>query len=118
MAKYNKELLQWHQKEDEKKVYFVITESDVKKTRPGSGPNKLKSLEASKKINKSESDLQKYDALPPIGIISNDASNGSFLYPKPPDTFIIHMSFTARTHSIEEFCSNFIDVASQFIIKG
>lgn len=118
MAKYNKELLQWHQKEDEKKVHFVITESDVKNTRPGSGPNKLKSLEASKNINKSESDLQKYDALPPIGILSNDTSMESSLHPKPPDTFTIHMSFTARTHSIEEFCSNFIDIANKFFIQG
>ena len=120
MAKYNKELLQWHQKEEDKKVHFTITESDIDKakTRPGSGPTKLKSIEASKRINRSESDLRKYDALPPIGTASNDASISDATHPKPPDTFSVHMSVTARTHSIEEFCSSFINIADQFFIKG
>jgi len=118
MAKYNKELVQWHRMEDEKKVHFTITDTDTKKTRPNSGSNKLKSLEASKGINRSDSDLKKYDALPPIGIMSNDTSNGDPSQPIPPDTFVVHMSFTGRTHSIEEFSSSFVDVADDFFIKG
>ena len=120
MARYNKEILQWHQKEDEKKVHFTITDSDVKKTRPGSGSNKLKSLgTSSKNMNRSDSDLQKYDALPPIGIAPNETSTiGMSVPPKPPKGFIVHLSVTASTHSVEEFCSNFIDIANQFFIKG
>lgn len=118
MAKYNKELLHWHKKEEENKVHFTITESDVDgaKKRPGSGPNKLKSLETSTKMHRSESDLRKYDALPPIKMASNETLNSS--HPRPPDTFIVHMSITARTFSIEEFCSNFIGISDQFFIRG
>ena len=121
MAKYNKELVEWHRKQEEKKLHFTIKESDLEAAnkRPGSGPSKLRSIDAVYKLNRSDSDLKKYDALPPIGLETNSLINdsGTEQHPLPPDTFPVHMGVTARTHSIEEFRSNFISVANQYIIQ-
>eukprot|EP00795_Rhopilema_esculentum_P013350 gene13350-4200_t len=122
MAKYNKELVEWHRKQEEKKLHFTIKESDLEAAnkRPGSGPSKLRSIDAVYKLNRSDSDLKKYDALPPIGLETNSTINdsGTEQHPLPPDTFPVHMGVTARTHSIEEFRSNFISVADQYIIQS
>lgn len=120
MAKYNKELLQWHENEEKMKVHFTITDSGPgkSKSRPGSGPTKLKSIESSRQLNRSDSDLRKYEALPSIGMTSNDGSNKSSPPPMPPDPFAVHLSATARTHPIEEFCTKFIHIADRFFIRG
>ena len=123
MAKYNKELLDWHHRQEERKLHFTITESDLDTTqnRPGSGPTKLKSIENFKKLHRSESDLRKYGALPPIGSEKSSSKNAiteADPQPIPPKSFIVHLGVTAKTHSVEEFYSNFIDLVDSFFIRG
>ncbi len=126
MKKYNKKLLDWHNRQEEKKTLFTLTESDIEREnstkRPGSGPQKLKSLEKSSKIHRSESDLRKYEALPPIGSDKNQASDSNVgketdPQPQPPESFIVHLGVTARTYMIQEFYSNFPDSVDSFFIQ-
>ena len=128
MVKYNKKLLDWHRKEEEKKLLFTLTEKDLAESasagRPGSGSTKLKSIKKPTTKYHSESDLRKYEALPPIAT-ERGIPDGAMVAdetpcapPKPPQGFIVHLGITARTYSITEFHSNFIDEVNSYFIKG
>eukprot|EP00794_Sanderia_malayensis_P017503 gene17503-19253_t len=125
MSAYNKKLVAWHNKQKEKKMLFTLTEADVEQQnaikRPGSGSRKLNSLSKSSKVHRSESDLQKYEALPPIGSDKknqNNAMEDEDVQPEPPDSYTVHLGITARTYMIQEYYSNFPDDAEMFFIHS
>lgn len=122
MAKYNQRLIDWTNMKEEKQYTFTITEDDLK--RPNSGPQ-LKSIKhPSRSISHSEGDLRKYQALPPIGSPKETKrkKKGSAVRqetpppPVPPESFLLHLGVTARTHSIGEFYSKFPSAVDKFVI--
>ena len=124
MSRYNKQLLEWHSRQEEKKMLFTLTEADIEPknpNRPGSGPHKLKSIQNSSKAYMSESDLRKYEALPPITSDKKGCSEADVSetdpQPQPPDCFTVHLGITARTYTIPEFYSNFIDSVGTYFIQ-
>ncbi|KAK3742184.1 hypothetical protein QZH41_012071, partial [Actinostola sp. cb2023] len=136
MADFNQRLIDWTNKQEERQYTFTIKEDDVKadkttKRRPRSGP-RLKSIDNnSQSSSKSDGDLQKYHALPPIaGAEKRDEKTGTKKktkkskseeqpmapQPTPPESFWLHLGITARTHSISEFHTNFSSETTNFLI--
>ncbi|KAM7444065.1 hypothetical protein ABFA07_007249 [Porites harrisoni] len=122
MAAYNHKLICWTNMKEEKQYTFTITESDLK--RPSSGPQ-LKSIkQPNRSISHSEGDLRKYQALPPIGSPNETTrkKRGTSTRqetpppPVPPETFLLHLGVTARTHSIGEFNRKFSSSVDNFVI--
>ena len=129
MAKYNKELIDWHDRQEEKKHLFTITESDIKvntskNPRPASGPTKLQAIETDRQIlPRSDSDLRKYEALPPIDTSKTNGRRPSKdddeddPQPTPPGTFVVHLGVTGRSFSINDFYSSFIDEVDTHFVE-
>ncbi|CAH3197012.1 unnamed protein product, partial [Porites evermanni] len=122
MAEYNHKLICWTNMKEEKQYTFTITENDLK--RPSSGPQ-LKSIkQPNRSISYSEGDLRKYQALPPIGSPRETTrkKRGTATRqetpppPVPPETFLLHLGVTARTHSIGEFNRKFSSSVDNFVI--
>ncbi|KAJ7389222.1 hypothetical protein OS493_032690 [Desmophyllum pertusum] len=123
MAEYNQRLIDWTNMKEEKQYTFTITEDDLK--RPHSGPH-LKSINhPNRSMSNSEGDLRKYQALPPIGSpketkrkkTSNSSSRQETPpQPVPPESFLLHLGITARTHAIGEFYKSFPSTVDKFLI--
>lgn len=122
MAEYNQLLIDWTNMKEEKQYTFTITEDDMK--RPHSGPH-LKSIShPHPSVSHSEGDLRKYQALPPIGSPKEtkrkkNRSSGRLETPPqpvPPESFLLHLGITARTHAIGEYYSNFPSAINKFMI--
>ena len=131
MSKFNQKFIEWSNKEEEKHYTFTITEADLQADhRPYSGGSNPKKPSSGDKSNysRSEGDLRKYQALPPIGANerkdtkrkskSRVTEDDSFSQqPIPPETFLLHLGIIARTHSINEFQSSFPqDLLETFVI--
>ena len=130
MAKFNHKFIEWSNKQEEKNYTFTITEADVSASRPRSGGSNPKTVNGVNKSNqsRSEGDLRKYQALPPIGSIDKKETNkknktrgGEDMealskQPVPPESFLLHLGVAARTHSIYEFHSNFPQEVDTFVI--
>ncbi|XP_028409059.1 cilia- and flagella-associated protein 65-like [Dendronephthya gigantea] len=101
MDEYNKKLQEWLAYQEEQKHLFTITEKDIAEE----AMKKTKSKdEAMGRLSKSEGDLKKFVALPPIGSgkARNRARSGnenvkSPQVPVAPKTSLLHLSVTART---------------------
>lgn len=136
MAEFNQRLIDWTNKQEEKQYTFTITEEDINreksaKTRPRSG-QRLRSIDSNTQaLSKSDGDLRKYNALPPIGSAGKrDERNSSKKrsrksreeeqqtppQPSPPESFWLHLGVTARTHSLAEFYGNFHSDINNFFI--
>ncbi|EDO41415.1 predicted protein [Nematostella vectensis] len=120
MAMFNERLIKWTNEQEERQYTFTITEADV--TIPWSGP-RLRSLDSSNTPHsKSESDLRRYQALPPIGCqeptntSKQRRKSGTPPQPSPPESFWLHLGVTARTHMIAEFHRSFPENTNEFII--
>lgn len=122
MAEYNQRLIDWTNMKEEKQYTFTITEDDLK--RPQSGPH-LKSIShPSRAMSHSEGDLRKYQALPPIGSpretkrkkTSRSSRQETPPQPVPPESFLLHLGITARTHAIGEFYGSFPAAVNKFLI--
>lgn len=122
MAEYNQLLIDWTNMKEEKQYTFTITEDNIK--RPHSGPH-LKSIShPHQPVSHSEGDLKKYQALPPIGSPKETKRKKTSNYdrqetppqPVPPDSFLLHLGITARTHAIGEYYSNFPSAINKFMI--
>ena len=122
MAEYNQLLIDWTNMKEEKQYTFTITEDNIK--RPHSGPH-LKSIShPHQPVSHSEGDLKKYQALPPIGSpketkrkkTSNYDQQETSPQPVPPESFLLHLGITARTHAIGEYYSNFPSAINKFMI--
>ena len=101
MDVYNVRLQEWLALEEERKHTFTITEKDIaEETRKKSRTKD----EAMKRLSKSEGDLKKFAALPPIGSgkAKNRARSGnqnvkSSQVPVAPRPSLLHFSITAQT---------------------
>lgn len=122
MADYNERLIDWTNMKEEKEYTFTITEGDLK--RPHSGPH-LKSIKhPSRSESYSEGDLRKYRTLPPIGSpkeTKRKTKSGASRQETPPppvlpESFLLHLGVTARTHSIGEFYKKFPSAVDKFVI--
>lgn len=122
MSEYNQRLIEWTSMKEEKQYTFTITEDDLK--RPHSGPH-LKSIKyPGRSLSYSEGDLRKYQTLPPIGSpkegqrkTKNNASRQETPpQPVPPESFLLHLGVTARTHPIGEFYKVFPSAVDNFVI--
>lgn len=127
MADYNRRLIDWANKQEEKQYTFTITETDLKTAgkkadkRPQSGPRLTSLTKSQQTVSRSEGDLRKYHALPPIGTPekkSKEKTKGKQTPPQPipPEAFLLHLGVTARTHSIAEFYANFPSNVEKFFI--
>ena len=126
MAEYNQKMIDWTNRQEEKQYTFTITEADVKAEkkpdkRPHSGPRLASLTKSQQAFSKSEGDLRKYNALPPIGSPGKGGrrkANGEQTDPQPtpPEAFLLHLGVTARTHSIAEFYQNFSSSVDNFFI--
>ena len=98
---YNARLQQWLVLQEEQKHLFTITEKDIAEE----AKKKSKVIdEAMKRLSKSEGDLKKFAALPPIGSgkVRNRARSGnerpkSNEVPVAPKPSLLHLSITAQT---------------------
>ncbi|KAL9957579.1 hypothetical protein ACROYT_G034498 [Oculina patagonica] len=122
MAEYNERLIDWTNMKEEKQYTFTITEDDLK--RPQSGPH-LKSIShPSRSMSHSEGDLRKYQALPPIGSpketkrkkTSRSSRQETPPQPVPPESFLLHLGVTAKTHAIGGFYASFPSAVDKFLI--
>lgn len=130
MSRFNQKFIEWSNKQEEKRYTFTITEADLQADRrPHSSGNNVKKPSSGNKSNhsKSEGNLRKFQALPPIG--SNDKKESKkkskkrfteeddTQQPVPPETFLLHLGVVARTHSLYEFHSGFPpEVVETFVI--
>lgn len=101
MDEYNMKLQEWLTRQEEQKHLFTITEKDIAEEAMKKRNSKD---EAMRRLSKSEGDLKKFTALPPIGSgrAKNRARSGnenvkSCQVPVVPKTFLLHLSVTART---------------------
>lgn len=122
MAEYNQQLIDWTNMKEEKQYTFTITEDGLR--RPHSGPH-LKSIKhPSQSMSHSEGHLRKYRALPPIGSpkeVKRKTKNSATRQetpppPIPPESFLLHLGVTARTHSIREFNKMFPLAVDKYVI--
>ncbi|XP_041477861.1 LOW QUALITY PROTEIN: cilia- and flagella-associated protein 65-like [Lytechinus variegatus] len=133
MAEYRKELQDWEAEKERQKYEFTITEfrDDTKTDGSSAGPegrSRFKRERTNSPVPPEE--FKRYQTLPPIKNVLNEkelnekharehsAKDGSKLWPKPekPDTFVMHLGVTARTHTIAEFQSNFPNEVQKFFI--
>jgi hypothetical protein len=98
---YNMKLQEWSALQEEQRHTFTITEKDIAEETMKKSARKD---EAMKRLSKSEGDLKKFTALPPIGSgkARNRARSGnenvkSSQVPVAPKPFSLHLSVTAQT---------------------
>ena len=101
MDVYNVKLQEYSALQEERKHTFTITEKDI--AEEAMKKSKTKD-DAMKRLSKSEGDLKKFAALPPIGSgkAKNRARSGnqnakSIQSPVAPRPFLLHLSVTAQT---------------------
>ena len=101
MDEYNVRLQEWSNLQEELKHTFTITEKDIAEETVKKSKSKN---EAMRRLSKSEGDLKKFAALPPIGSgkAKNRARSGNEKtklneVPSEPRPFLLHLSLTAQT---------------------
>nr|XP_020647832.1 cilia- and flagella-associated protein 65 isoform X1 [Pogona vitticeps] len=129
---YEKELQEWEAEKARQAVEFTITEKDLdvknNHKQPFKGaPNPLGFAKSSKVLT----EAQKYKTLPPIKNIQGPHPPASrserrklrdkeasrlWAKPEPPKPFLIHLGVTARSHSMDEFLTNFADDLPQHFL--
>ena len=103
MDEYNVKFQEWTAFQEEQKHTFTITEKDIAEEMTKKSRNK-DTNEAMKTFSKSEGDLKKFTALPPIGsgktrkrARSGNENTKTKVAPVAPRPFLIHFSVTAQT---------------------
>ncbi|XP_070569847.1 cilia- and flagella-associated protein 65-like [Ptychodera flava] len=132
MAEYRRELADWEAEKERQKYEFTITEKDLQKRERNVRNCVQLSRQATDTTERSfsDSDLKRYQTLPPIRPQKTEqeideqrererkTETGTPLWnkPQPPETFLLHLGITARTHTIAEFQSNFPNEVQNFFI--
>ncbi|XP_077997157.1 cilia- and flagella-associated protein 65-like [Glandiceps talaboti] len=132
MASYRREMAAWEKERDRQKYEFTITEKDLEKRERRVRSCKKLSRQGtdSTERSSSDSDLKRYQTLPPIKPQKTEkdideqrererkTDTGTPLWnkPQPPETFLLHLGITARTHTIAEFQSNFPNEVQNYFI--
>ncbi|XP_006820550.2 cilia- and flagella-associated protein 65-like [Saccoglossus kowalevskii] len=130
LAEYRRELAAWEAEKERQKYEFTITEKDLEKREKRiRACRRLKQTDSTER-SLSDSDLKKYQTLPPIRSQktekdideqrererSTDSGTPLWNKPQPPDTFLLHLGMTARTHTIAEFQTNFPSEVQNYFI--
>uniref|UniRef100_A0A8C5SG10 Cilia and flagella associated protein 65 n=1 Tax=Laticauda laticaudata TaxID=8630 RepID=A0A8C5SG10_LATLA len=121
LNQYEKELQEWEIENARQAVEFTITEKDLNTKKDPKEPFKFALISSQQ-------------TLPPIKNISEPNAPASRsqrrqirdkeanrFWPKPEFTkpFLMHLGFTARSHSIDDFLSNFSsDLPQHFLYRG
>ncbi|XP_031446362.1 cilia- and flagella-associated protein 65 isoform X1 [Phasianus colchicus] len=127
LVQYERDLQEWEREKERQAVEFTITEQDLRaerKPRPPAG----KSPDSAETENFREPSavVRKFKTLPPIKnhpvanlpaghlqrkLLSDKEASHVWVKPEPPRPILLHLDVTARSHSTEDFFSNF---ASEF----
>ncbi|XP_026521138.1 cilia- and flagella-associated protein 65 [Notechis scutatus] len=134
LDQYEKELQEWEIENARQAVEFTITEKDLDTKKDPKEPLKgAPNMPGLSKFSKVFTKIRKYKTLPPIKNISEPNApasrsqrrqirdkEASRFWPKPEVTkpFLMHLGFTARSHSIDDFLSNFSsDLPQHFLYR-
>ncbi|XP_025008202.2 cilia- and flagella-associated protein 65 isoform X3 [Gallus gallus] len=123
LVQYERDLQEWEREKERQAVEFTITEQDLraeKKPRPPAG----RSSDSAETANLCEPSavVRKYKTLPPVKnhpaanqpaghlqrrLLSSKEASHVWVKPEPPRPILLHLDVTARSHSTEDFFSNF-----------
>ncbi|XP_034289620.1 cilia- and flagella-associated protein 65 isoform X1 [Pantherophis guttatus] len=134
LDQYEKELQEWETENARQAVEFTITEKDLDTMKDPKEPFKgAPNMPGLSKFSKVFTKIRKYKTLPPIKNICEPNApasrsqrrqirdkEASRFWPKPefPKPFLMHLGFTARSHSIDDFLSNFSsDLPQHFLYR-
>ncbi|XP_063144976.1 cilia- and flagella-associated protein 65 [Candoia aspera] len=134
LDQYEKELHEWETEKARQAVEFTITEKDLDMKKDLKEPFKgAPNAPGLPKLFKELTEIRKYKTLPPIRNIHGPNApasrnqrrqirnkEASRFWPKPelPKPFLMHLGFTARSHSIDDFLSNFSnDLPQHFLYR-
>ncbi|CAM5146835.1 unnamed protein product [Eretmochelys imbricata] len=132
LAKYEKVLQEWEAEKERQTVEFTITEQDLGaesnlKQHAGSSSDSS----AEEKLTKSPAVTRQCKTLPPIKnlpapnppvshsqrrhLINKEASR-LWAKPEPPKSHLLHLGVTARSHSMDDFLSNFCSELPKYFL--
>ncbi|XP_067426153.1 cilia- and flagella-associated protein 65 [Emydura macquarii macquarii] len=123
LAKYEKALQEWEAEKERQTMEFVITEKDlVAESNLKQRARSSSDSSAEGKLTKLPAVIRKYKTLPPIKNLhvpnppvsrsqrrhlTDKEASGLWAKPEPPKSYLLHLGMTARSHSMDDFLSNF-----------
>nr|XP_025951513.1 cilia- and flagella-associated protein 65 [Dromaius novaehollandiae] len=133
LVQYERGLQEWEREKERQAVEFTITEKDLRAEKKPKSPARRSSDSAEmEKLAESSAVIRKYKTLPPIGNhpVPNPPASCSqrrqlldkeagrlWAKPEPPKPILLHLGVTARSHSIEDFFSNFTSEFPKYFLN-
>ncbi|XP_015724709.1 cilia- and flagella-associated protein 65 isoform X2 [Coturnix japonica] len=123
LLQYERDLQEWEREKERQAVEFTITEKDLraeKKPRPPTG--RSSNSAETESLCEPSAVVRKFKTLPPIKnnpaahlpagkrqrrLLSDKEGSRVWVKPEPPRPILLHLAVTARSHSTEDFFSNF-----------
>ncbi|OXB77111.1 UNVERIFIED_CONTAM: hypothetical protein H355_007758 [Colinus virginianus] len=123
LIQYERDMQEWEMEKERQAVEFTITEQDLraeKKPRPPAGSSS--DFAETEDLCEPSVVVRKYKTLPPIKnhpvtklpaghscrrLLSDKEASHVWVKPEPPRPILLHLDVTARSHSTEDFFSNF-----------
>ncbi|XP_065416527.1 cilia- and flagella-associated protein 65 isoform X3 [Chrysemys picta bellii] len=132
LAKYEKALQEWEAEKQRQTVEFTITEQDLgAETNLKQPARSSADSSAEEKLAKSPAVTRQCKTLPPIKnllapnppvsrsqrrhLMDKEASR-LWAKPEPPKSHLLHLGVTARSHSMDDFLSNFCSELPKFFL--
>ncbi|XP_038277803.2 cilia- and flagella-associated protein 65 isoform X3 [Dermochelys coriacea] len=132
LAKYEKELQEWEAEKERQTVEFTITEQDLgAESNLKQHARSSSNSSAEEKLTKSPAVTRQCKTLPPIKnlpapnppvsrsqrrhLMDKEASR-LWAKPKPPKSHLLHLGVTARSHSMDDFLSNFCSELPKYFL--
>ncbi|XP_053899196.1 cilia- and flagella-associated protein 65 isoform X1 [Malaclemys terrapin pileata] len=132
LAKYEKALQEWEAEKQRQTVEFTITEQDLgAETNLKQHARSSADSSAEEKLTKSPAVTRQCKTLPPIKnllapnppvsrsqrrhLMDKEASR-LWAKPEPPKSHLLHLGVTARSHSMDDFLSNFCSELPKFFL--
>ncbi|XP_071418769.1 cilia- and flagella-associated protein 65 isoform X2 [Pithys albifrons albifrons] len=122
LVQYKRDLHAWQKEKEQQAVEFIITEKDLETKKPMSPAVRLVDSAETENLPESSAVIRKYKTLPPIKshpkrsqppgclerkqLLGKDTSR-VWVKPEHPKPMLLHLDVSARSHSIEDFLSNF-----------
>ncbi|XP_065606522.1 cilia- and flagella-associated protein 65 [Cyrtonyx montezumae] len=121
LIQYERDMQEWEREKERQAVEFTITEQDLraeKKPRPGRSSD----FAETEDLCEPSAVVRKFKTLPPIKnhptarqpaghtwrrLLSDKEASHVWVKPEPPRPILLHLDVTARSHSTEDFFSNF-----------
>nr|XP_009674405.1 PREDICTED: coiled-coil domain-containing protein 108 isoform X1 [Struthio camelus australis] len=133
LDQYERGLQEWEKEKERQAVEFTITEKDLRAEKKPKSPARRSSDSAEmEKLAESSAVIRKYKTLPPIGNhpVPNPPASRSqrrqlldkeagrlWAKPEPPKPILLHLGVRARSHSIEDFFSNFTSEFPKYFLN-